>query len=65
MTARNDKYTRLADRLNKAKQQKIKDIQDEWKKQFVEAEKKPTADREMPDGEKIDEGDEEVQREYE
>ena len=36
MSSRTDKYARMSDQLNKAKQQRIKDVQDEWKSQFVD-----------------------------
>lgn len=45
MSGRTDKYARMSEQLNKAKQQRIKDVQDQWKSQFIdpkEAKQLPT-----------------------
>lgn len=36
MSKKTDKYLRLSEKLVREKQQKIKDVQDQWKSNFVD-----------------------------
>lgn len=61
MRGKSDKYARLSDRIIKAKQEKIKEVQDQWKSQFFDGDSKVTGllkEQGMNDGEKVDEANE-------